>query len=363
MYNSQWYGEEQQVVINNHYRLDTPLGKGAQGNVTKAFHLTEKKFYGLKKLDKIFASSRRCLNALREIKILKGLNHPNIIQLKEIIVDEPEKTYSDLYLVTEVMENDLKWIIYSNQDLSVPHIKTLSFQIAKGIAYLHSKKIFHRDLKPANILVNQDCTVKICDFGMAKPCWSSCHYDAPLIATNSCNVITRWYRPPEVLFELDDYDLSCDVWSFGCILAEMFLRKPFLRGENEKQQIELIVDTFGLPPLEMRSRVGMAIQDFLSKQIHYPKSLKKLLPMIDDDGIDLLEKIFVYNYKTRISADEVLAHPFFGHQLEEANYPLDLMMEYVDDEEMDFGVFKYEGRPYNEPEMRKLIVKEVGEFH
>lgn len=142
------------------------------------------------------------------------------------------------------METDLGAIIKSNQALTDEHIQFFLYQLLRGLKYIHSAGILHRDLKPRNLLVNTNCDLKICDFGLARA-------DIPLLQTNSVvltdYITTRWYRAPEVLLSWKNYSKAIDIWSVGCILAEMMIRKPFFKGQESEEQLQIIIDYLGYP--------------------------------------------------------------------------------------------------------------------
>jgi len=357
---SDWYQEEDETF--NAYELQTDLGKGAQGKVCKVFHKEDKAHYSMKKVDINFNSKVNCLNVLREIKILKNITHRHVIRLKELMIKEPKNNYDHIYLVTDLMDIDLKNVIYSEQDLTIEHIKKISYQIITGIEYIHRKGVMHRDIKPANILVNKDCNVKLCDFGMAKVNLQNSEFEGRNFPMNSCNVTTRWYRAPEVLFGFEDYTESIDIWSFGCVLAEMLTRQPFMRGKTDLEQVGLIADLIGHPPREILTRLNPGLQDFFEEQINMPKNFKKMFVMLEKDGIDLLQRIFTYDYRRRISAKAILEHPFFTDEADESRNELQQVLDSVDDEDLDIRLFSFETKNHSPQEFRRLIYVEQGEY-
>jgi serine/threonine protein kinase len=359
MYNDWYQGDN---VFSDAYELQTDLGKGAQGKVCKVFHKRDKMHFSMKKVDINFNSPINCLNVLREIKILKNITHRHIIGLKEVLAKETMATYDHIYLITDLMDIDLKNVIYSEQDLTIEHVKKIAFQIITGIEYIHRKGIMHRDIKPANILVNKDCNVKLCDFGMAKANLQNATFEGRQFPMNSCNVTTRWYRAPEVLFEFDDYTESMDVWSFGCVLAEMLTRQPFMRGKTDLEQVGLVADLIGHPPREIFSRLNQGLQDFFEDQINMPKNFKKMFLMLDKDGIDLLQRIFTYDYKRRISAKAILEHPFFSEESDESRNELQEVLDSVNDEDLDIRLFSFETKELSSHDFRRLIFVEQGEY-
>jgi len=160
---------------------------------------------------------------LREVKILRQLDHDNIIRILDMYPPSAPN-FEDIYMVTDVMETDLHRVIYSKQPLTEEHHAYFVHQIIRGLVYLHSAHVVHRDLKPSNLLVNKDCSLKICDFGLARVLSLSEDTEDALERTDY--VVTRWYRAPEVVLLASNYTIAIDVWAVGCILGELVERKP-----------------------------------------------------------------------------------------------------------------------------------------
>lgn len=258
------------------------VGRGSYGQI----FLGTNKYTGeaviVKKIDNIFRGEHIAKRILREIKILRLLgHHPNIISLKHIIAPkEPKNTYNTLSLVFEKMETDLGKILDTKQILTEPHSQYFLFQLLCGVHYLHSAGIAHRDLKPANILINSNCDLKICDFNLSRPLHippeiAPSMEDGPIPLTRNLtgHVVTRYYRAPELMMRTSQskYDYSVDMWSIGCIFAEILMmqtknenRKPLFPGtssipySNEektlstcpKDQLNVIFDLLGTPTEE-----------------------------------------------------------------------------------------------------------------
>jgi len=148
--------------------------------------------------------------------------------------------YEDIYIITDLMETDLHRVIYSRQDLSDEHIQYFLYQILRGLHMIHSANVMHRDLKPSNILVNKDCDLKICDLGLARG-----YEDEHELKTEY--VITRWYRSPEVILKASKYTKAVDIWSVGCIFAELLGRTPLFPGEDYLDQIQRTIAVLGTP--------------------------------------------------------------------------------------------------------------------
>ena len=196
------------------------------------------------------------------------------------------------------------------EKLPLKTIKEYFYQIIKGLNYLHKKKIIHRDLKPQNLLINSENKIKICDFGLARG------YGVP-VKTYTNEVVTLWYRPPDILLGNKIYDISCDIWSAGCIFAEMLLGHPLFSGKNESEQCEQIFHLIGTPDedtfnwLKESPEWNTGINgDGFTKVTR--KNFLTTFNQIDDQlAIDILDKILVFDPEQRICTDDLLKHPFF----------------------------------------------------
>jgi|Transcript_17459 serine/threonine protein kinase len=175
---------------------------------------------------------------------MRLLSHENVLSIKSILQPKSLQEFNELYVVSDLMETDLAQIIKSNQVLSDEHIQFFLYQILRGLKYIHSCGILHRDLKPRNLLVNSNCDLKICDFGLARA-----NIETLMTAQASLTdyIATRWYRAPEVILSWRQYTAAIDVWSVGCILAELIRRKPLLPAQTEQEQMMMITNLVGKP--------------------------------------------------------------------------------------------------------------------
>lgn len=279
----------------------------------KAKNLRKNTIVALKKI--IFPNSDRTgfpIPTLREITILKSLAHPNVLSLDEIAISEE----NDFYMVVPYMEHDLTGILQSQEvgSLSVGQIKCYMKQLLEGVAYLHQEHIIHRDIKSSNLLLNDLGQLKVADFGLAR------HFSIKTQQCLSPNVVTLWYRAPELLcpslyFTSDDcpttYSLAIDLWSVGCIFAELLLRRPLFPGETEIEQMGLIFKVCGRPPIPS-SLAGA------SGGIDYSKwSEKSMMEYYFKDQIgsvafDLLNQFLSLSPLKRITAKDALNHRYFS---------------------------------------------------
>ncbi|KAJ2855233.1 Cyclin-dependent kinase catalytic subunit, partial [Coemansia erecta] len=217
--------------------------------------------------------------------------------------------YNDakLYLVFEFLDLDLKKYMDSvgPAGLSPAQVKSYMHQLVKGIAFCHSHRTLHRDLKPQNLLIDQSGMLKIADFGLGRA------FGVPL-RVYTHEVVTLWYRSPEILMGSRHYSIGMDMWSIGCIFAEMVQRKPLFPGDSEIDEIFKIFRILGTPTEEVWPDIT-TLPDYKPTFPKWqPKDLAALLPGLDADGIDLLRRMLIYDPARRISAKQALAHPYFN---------------------------------------------------
>ena len=231
-------------TVDSKYNFTRVMGSGAYGVVISAHDTHLNTGVAIKKVTKAFKNEIDAKRILREIKLLKHLKHDNIVGIVDMIppmtryVDD----FHDVYIVSELMETDLHRIIHSKQTLTIDHVKYFVYQILRALKYIHSANVLHRDLKPSNLLVNSNCLLKVCDFGLARGVSEDDQMkdkSKRLLLTEY--VVTRWWRAPEVLLACHEYDKPVDVWSVGCILAELIDRKHYLPGNNSIDQVSLML--------------------------------------------------------------------------------------------------------------------------
>ncbi|KRX82522.1 Mitogen-activated protein kinase 14, partial [Trichinella sp. T6] len=329
--------------VPNYYEDLIPVGHGAYGCVCSARDKRRGTRVAIKKLMRPFQSATHAKRTFRELKVLKHMKHENVIDLVDLFTcDESAESLTDVYMASSLMGTDLSNIL-KIQQLTEDHVQFLVYQILRGLKYIHSAGIIHRDLKPSNIAVNEDCELRILDFGLARQ------------ANDEMTgyVATRWYRAPEIVLNWMHYDKTVDIWSVGCIMGELITRKPLFPGADYIDQLNRIMQLVGTPDEELISKM----QSDDAK--NYIRSLPKLEPQDfkqvftggSDSAIDLLQRMLILDPDKRLTATEALEHPYVSQFHDPDDEP--------DCEPIDFFFDNLE-LPLDE--WRKLIWKEIEEF-
>ena len=288
----------------NKYTKTVKIGEGTYGVVYKAKDQKGNEIYALKKIRLQAEEEGIPSTAIREISLLKELKHKNIVELFDVL-HTPKK----LTLVFEYVKHDLKKVIdaTNGQGLDLKLVKSFLYQLLKGIEFIHKHKVLHRDLKPQNLLISEDNILKIADFGLARG------YGIP-VKNYTHEVVTLWYRAPDVLLGSKTYGTTVDIWSIGCIFAEMVTGKPLFMGKSESDQLKKIFKIRGTPSDTyapgLRDLPEWGVNENVFDTIP-EDDIQKYVTGLDSEGIDLLLKFIQVDPEKRISADEALKHPFF----------------------------------------------------
>jgi len=280
-------------------------------------------------------------------------NHENIIRLLNVIKAENDK---DIYLIFEYMETDLHTVIRANI-LEDVHKEFIIYQTLKALKYIHSAGIIHRDLKPSNILINSDVNIKICDFGLARSLLLGKEGSLPVLTDY---VATRWYRAPEILLGSTKYSKAADVWSVGCILAELLLGKAVFPGTSTLNQLNKVLEITGKPSKEDISALQSDLANTMLETIPSikTKNLKNMFKNASNNALDLLTKMLQFNPNKRITIDEALEHPFVEafHQKEKESV-CDKIIKIPMDDNTKYTVKEYRQRLYDDILKRKKEIR------
>uniref|UniRef100_A0A8D0NXF6 mitogen-activated protein kinase n=3 Tax=Boreoeutheria TaxID=1437010 RepID=A0A8D0NXF6_PIG len=266
-----------------------------------------------------FEHQTYCQRTLREIKILLRFRHENIIGINDIIRAPTIEQMKDVYIVQDLMETDL-YKLLKTQHLSNDHICYFLYQILRGLKYIHSANVLHRDLKPSNLLLNTTCDLKICDFGLARV--ADPDHDHTGFLTEY--VATRWYRAPEIMLNSKGYTKSIDIWSVGCILAEMLSNRPIFPGKHYLDQLNHILGILGSPSQEdLNCIINLKARNYLLSLPHKNKvPWNRLFPNADSKALDLLDKMLTFNPHKRIEVEQALAHPYLEQYYDPSDEPI-----------------------------------------
>nr|ANG60946.1 extracellular signal regulated kinase [Mizuhopecten yessoensis] len=298
------------------------IGEGAYGMVVSAIDthspLSKKERVAIKKISP-FEHQTYCQRTLREIKILTRFKHENIINIHNILRQENLESMKDVYIVQCLMETDM-YKLLKTQTLSNDHVCYFLYQILRGLKYIHSANVLHRDLKPSNLLLNTTCDLKICDFGLARV--ADPEHDHTGFLTEY--VATRWYRAPEIMLNSKGYTKSIDVWSVGCILAEMLLNRPLFPGKHYLDQLNHILGILGSPKQDdLSCIINDKARGYIETLPEKPKvPWKRLFPQADLKALDLLERMLTFNPHKRITVEQALEHPYLEQYYDPADEPI-----------------------------------------
>ncbi|XP_052151774.1 cyclin-dependent kinase G-2 isoform X1 [Oryza glaberrima] len=289
------------------------LNKINEGTYGVVYRARDKKTGEIVALKKVKMEKERegfPLTSLREINILLSFHHPSIVDVKEVVVGS---SLDSIFMVMEYMEHDLKGVMEAmKQPYSQSEVKCLMLQLLEGVKYLHDNWVLHRDLKTSNLLLNNRGELKICDFGLSR------QYGSPLKPYTQL-VVTLWYRAPELLLGTKEYSTAIDMWSVGCIMAELLAKEPLFNGKTEFEQLDKMFRTLGTPNEKIWPgyaklpgvKVNFVKQPYNRLRDKFPAASFSGRPILSEAGFDLLNNLLTYDPEKRLSADAALQHEWF----------------------------------------------------
>lgn len=300
----------EKFVVYEYYQPTRILGHGAYAVVCEAVDLRNGQKVAIKKNKGVFQDISDAKRILREIKLLMHFNHDDVIKLLDVIPPEISEinTFDDVYLVMPRMETTLARVIKSSQKLTKRHIQFFLYQMLRGLKYIHSAGVIHRDLKPENILINGgDCNLKITDFGLSRGVYKE-DEEKNLLTEY---VVTRWYRAPEIMVSARMYDEKVDIWSVGCILAELLLRKPLFPGGNHIEQLKIIFKVIGTPNSDSLEWIKTPeAKKWVGSMKKCPgRNFDDLFSGSTEDVRDILKRMLLLDPDKRGSVEDLLEHP------------------------------------------------------
>jgi mitogen-activated protein kinase 1/3 len=335
--------------LDPRYEIEKIIGSGSYGIVMRARdRLDGGKMVALKRVNKeIFEEVILAKRILREIKLLGHFNDVNIVGLKNLLTPRTVD-FQYLYVVMDFMETDLRAVLRSGQTLSDAHIQFFIYQALRAMKVIHAAGVIHRDVTPANILVNTNCDLKICDFGLAKE-----ENDENGDMTDY--VTMRWYRAPELVMEHKRYCGKVDVWGIGLIMGELLGSKPLCPGKDRVLQLDKIIELVGTPAeAEIDSIGSAAAQKYLKKKSYRPSTdWAAKYPKASAACLDLLKRMLTFHPDKRIEVDDALRHPYLSQLFDEEDVANIRVPPFVFDETQHNTV----------AEVKTAILEETVAFH
>ena len=360
--------------VDTKYELIGAIGQGSYGVVCSALNRATREKVAIKKITPMCGDAWDATHTLREVRIMRHLGeHPNIVGLRDLSVDQRK---DELYICMELLSYDLHHLIQSKAELTDEHVKIFMLQLLRGTEALHEHRIFHRDLKPANLLVNEACELRITDFGLSRQAPPSvgvhagddereceAYVDPQERGGASAGamteyVVTRWYRPPELMLNPGIYDGAVDVWSIGCIMAEMLGRRPLFPGKDYMDQLRLIFGALGSPPADTTAWgytvAGEAARFLRSLPTARPADFESLFPGVGANGAALLGQLLEFNPRRRARVGAALASSYFEDVRQQLPPPLPLHCPDLS--------FAFEDHELSLKRLRRLVEVEVASF-
>ncbi|KAF4671630.1 hypothetical protein FOL46_000127 [Perkinsus olseni] len=362
--------------VDERYKLVELLGQGAYGIVMAADDGDTGKAVAIKVIENAFAHIAFTKRTLRELKILRHLHHENILGINSIMTHGGVEGFMHVFVVTDLFETDLGAILKTSQMLTMEQCVFFLYQVLRGVKYFHSAGVVHRDLKPRNLLVNFNCDLKICDFGLSKLILEDRDgfEKVPMTARSMC---TRWYRSPEISCDCKDYGKPVDMWSVGCIFAEILTKKPLLPGESNSHQLELTLELTGVPSEDTIRKIGndklLELIRETDEDWEEPINLMEIfldsLVKLDEANadhysygseeypaeVDIIDKLLKFDPDDRLTVQQALQHRLLKNFHRDDDEPVRNLIP--------MGEFEFERRRIDQLCLRELIHREMLRYY
>jgi mitogen-activated protein kinase 1/3 len=299
--------------LPSRYEIKDLIGRGAYGTVFVCKDNLTDTYVAVKKINDVFSKDFEFQKRIfREIKILNHFKnkHNNIVTLVDLIKPQSYEEFNNIYIVTEIVDNNLQEIMRKQPERfsTDQEINYFMYQLLSSVKFMHDADVVHRDIKPSNILVSEDGHVKMCDFGLSRECFS------PVRKNSTTNVVTKPYRAPELLLQYSAYSKPIDMWSVGCVFAELLSNEHgllFGKASSGQAQLSAIIDFCGTPREEEIKGISAAIRFIRSLTPRKKADLTDIFPNASLQALDLLDRLLTFDPDARITVDQALRHPYF----------------------------------------------------
>ncbi|CAD6904423.1 unnamed protein product [Tilletia controversa] len=345
--------------VGNKYKVCDVIGEGAYGVVCSAIHKPTGQKVAIKKIQP-FDHQMFALRTLRELKLLRYFQEcdvsENIVSFLDIVKPASLELFHEVYMIQELMETDLHRVVRTQQ-LSDDHCQYFIYQVLRALKAMHSADVIHRDLKPSNLLLNANCDLKVCDFGLARSILTA-EPSGTETGFMTEYVATRWYRAPEIMLTFKQYTKAIDIWAVGCILAEMLTSRPLFPGRDYHHQLSLILDLLGTPTMEdfynihsRRSREYVRALPFRKR-----KDFSLVFPKASPEAIDFLKRALTFDPKRRMTVEQALAHPYLASYHDPEDEPTAPPLD------AEFFAFDLQKATITKEDLKEEIWRQVQEF-
>jgi serine/threonine protein kinase len=345
------------------YEVSHVAGKGSYGVVWAGRSRQTRVKVAIKHIDRVFQVKEDAIRILRELQFLRMLRHPKIISVENVLLPRDAKTFNDVHIVFELFDTDLSHMIRSETRYDESHRRWIIYQTLHAMRHIHAAGVIHRDLKPGNILINANCDIKVCDLGMARARVPGAANEDVAMWTDY--VASRWYRAPELICcYYSQYTQSVDMWSVGCIMAELISRKPIFPGKTSHQQLDLITTLMGSPTdkemSQLKSSKAKGHLDLMKGK--RPRKMSTIYPGTDDVALELIHDLLAFNPNRRATAASGLEHRYFTdiRDLESAQIPSVPVPQFAPDQ------FEWEHakkKSVTKERLRELMYEEILTYH